>query len=805
MISSELIQRMNEEQADDTPPDGTAALEFEPDLEEEDERTQLSVPVFADEPTDISKSVPPRLEPAVPPPIPPRHTSKNLPFSESGEDRTMVASPVVEEERTVVAESPVEDTDETEIDVIDKTLVAEPILDDIAKTVMSEPPPESAFKQSVGRLDVLMGPNEGQQYELYEGETYVGRSLECGVVLSDPSASRRHFRLVSEDGRFQLFDLGSENGTCVNGARVQQATLSPGAQISVGTTLLQYRPAGAAHQSHTSSTDARQEMDTNPGIALQQSPSGARWFVWLAIGLFVAAGIFVAGEFAFGWWSVFGKTDSGSGNVAASSNESTEDVATESESEARTDDNVEAATGDDGDDSAGELDSSEPLAVPPDAGSVAEADSGVTVASVIDEQPDAPTPDVLSAGEEEADGLVGEQDVQAVALDSAEATDIAVDGDSGEAPSDAETPDAEGEATNPDGEITDSVVAASDTGVEADSSAGELAAPDTASLVSATPDATALVMVDTGSAKDVLADANPFAEVDRLVAARKLDEAQAALIRVAQNGLDIRERQNKLMAARSQLLLVRTIERSVSDKKYKFAIILAGKIPQASPFRADVDQLVRTAEAALAPKEPSPDAGIDSPDGDTSAPDGDTSAPDGDTSATDTENGAPDEKAGAKDDAATAPQPNNEVPLEEMAADAAMAFVDGLTTNDKEAREGMAVLLATPEDCAKAPVAKRQDCVRSIDVRLALIETWVKAWEGKQLNEVTAPVLMDSSADWGELKQWSVTLKLADTEPTELVIVQLSDDRFIVWVSVELPDNPSEPSTPTPSAPPATP
>jgi hypothetical protein len=466
---------------------------------------------------------------------------------------------------------------------------------------------------------------------------------------------------------------------------------------------------------------------------------------------------------------------------------------------------VEAATGDDGDDSAGELDSSEPLAVPPDAGSVAEADSGVTVASVIDEQPDEPTPDVLSAGEEEADGLVGEQDVQAVALDSAEATDIAVDGDSGEAPSDAETPDAEGEATNPDGEITDSVVAASDTGVEADSSAGELAAPDTASLVSATPDATALVMVDTGSAKDVLADANPFAEVDRLVAARKLDEAQAALIRVAQNGLDIRERQNKLMAARSQLLLVRTIERSVSDKKYKFAIILAGKIPQASPFRADVDQLVRTAEAALAPKEPSPDAGIDSPDGDTSAPDGDTSAPDGDTSATDTENGAPDEKAGAKDDAATAAQPNNEVPLEEMAADAAMAFVDGLTTNDKEAREGMAVLLATPEDCAKAPVAKRQDCVRSIDVRLALIETWVKAWEGKQLNEVTAPVLMESSADWGELKQWSVTLKLADTEPTELVIVQLSDDRFIVWVSVELPDNPSEPSTPTPSAPPATP
>ena len=64
--------------------------------------------------------------------------------------------------------------------------------------------------------------------------TVLGRSRACDVVLADDSVSRRHAMLVREGGRVVLTDLGSTNGTLVNGRWVTQAEVRPGDRVRLG-------------------------------------------------------------------------------------------------------------------------------------------------------------------------------------------------------------------------------------------------------------------------------------------------------------------------------------------------------------------------------------------------------------------------------------------------------------------------------------------------------------------------------------------------------------------------------------------
>lgn len=65
-------------------------------------------------------------------------------------------------------------------------------------------------------------------------ELVLGRSSRCDVVLSDPSVSRRHARLLFRDGKWVLQDLASTNGTLVNDRRVGRCELRPGDLVLVG-------------------------------------------------------------------------------------------------------------------------------------------------------------------------------------------------------------------------------------------------------------------------------------------------------------------------------------------------------------------------------------------------------------------------------------------------------------------------------------------------------------------------------------------------------------------------------------------
>lgn len=74
------------------------------------------------------------------------------------------------------------------------------------------------------------------------GVTVMGRSSETDLVLDDPYASDFHMRLVGQDEGLMLHDLGSTNGTYVNGRRVTAPTqLSRGDTIQIGKTVMEVR------------------------------------------------------------------------------------------------------------------------------------------------------------------------------------------------------------------------------------------------------------------------------------------------------------------------------------------------------------------------------------------------------------------------------------------------------------------------------------------------------------------------------------------------------------------------------------
>ncbi len=72
--------------------------------------------------------------------------------------------------------------------------------------------------------------------------TVLGRSPQADIILEDPYASEFHMRLTAREGRLVLADLGSTNGTYVNGRRVTAPVdLSRGDAIQIGKTVMEVR------------------------------------------------------------------------------------------------------------------------------------------------------------------------------------------------------------------------------------------------------------------------------------------------------------------------------------------------------------------------------------------------------------------------------------------------------------------------------------------------------------------------------------------------------------------------------------
>jgi Protein of unknown function (DUF3662)/Inner membrane component of T3SS, cytoplasmic domain len=86
--------------------------------------------------------------------------------------------------------------------------------------------------------------NDGRNYPLSIGSTVIGRGDQANLRLPDVGISRRHARIDFDGSQVVLTDLGSTNGTSVNGQRVSAVALNPGDMVQLGTTTLTFRVDG---------------------------------------------------------------------------------------------------------------------------------------------------------------------------------------------------------------------------------------------------------------------------------------------------------------------------------------------------------------------------------------------------------------------------------------------------------------------------------------------------------------------------------------------------------------------------------
>lgn len=113
--------------------------------------------------------------------------------------------------------------------------------------------------------------SDGTEHSVRNGMV-LGRGKSCDVVLTDTKASRQHVRIHDQHGVVELEDLGSSNGTLLNGKPVTKRMLRDGDVVRIGTTELVYRsvtaaPAGAGGEEFGAGDDLfADEEDAPPPV-----------------------------------------------------------------------------------------------------------------------------------------------------------------------------------------------------------------------------------------------------------------------------------------------------------------------------------------------------------------------------------------------------------------------------------------------------------------------------------------------------------------------------------------------------------
>lgn len=101
-----------------------------------------------------------------------------------------------------------------------------------------------AVDSSSVRDEVVWAPVldvDGTRHRLERGRTVIGRGSEADVTLADTGASRRHAEILWDGDRAQVRDLGSTNGTKLDGAPLTKALLQPDSVIQIGRTRMVFR------------------------------------------------------------------------------------------------------------------------------------------------------------------------------------------------------------------------------------------------------------------------------------------------------------------------------------------------------------------------------------------------------------------------------------------------------------------------------------------------------------------------------------------------------------------------------------
>src|SRR5690349_5288963 len=80
-------------------------------------------------------------------------------------------------------------------------------------------------------LRFISGKYQGGEYPIGQPEIIIGRSSDLDMVLVEDMVSRRHARIAVAEGHITIEDLGSTNGTFVNGEKISRASLKEGDRV----------------------------------------------------------------------------------------------------------------------------------------------------------------------------------------------------------------------------------------------------------------------------------------------------------------------------------------------------------------------------------------------------------------------------------------------------------------------------------------------------------------------------------------------------------------------------------------------
>ncbi|MDX3115347.1 FHA domain-containing protein [Streptomyces scabiei] len=142
----------------------------------------------------------------------------------------------------------------------------------------ADPEPHPEVDDAPARLHVVAGPDAGGVHLLHGGQVRVGRSADADVPLDDPDVSRLHCAVtLTPEGRVTVADLGSTNGTTLDGAPVQSrpVRLAPGALLRVGESALRLAPPGGPGPRVATTPDGEGHVRVPCGGTAEQSADTA--------------------------------------------------------------------------------------------------------------------------------------------------------------------------------------------------------------------------------------------------------------------------------------------------------------------------------------------------------------------------------------------------------------------------------------------------------------------------------------------------------------------------------------------------
>lgn len=148
----------------------------------------------------------------------------------------------------------------------------------------AEPGPE--VDDVAPQLHVVAGPDAGGVHLLHGGQIHIGRSADADVPLDDPDVSRLHCAVtVTPEGRVSVSDLGSTNGTSLDGGPVgtRPVRFAPGSLLRVGESALRLAPPGGPGalrtapdgEGHVRVTAAGADADADGVTAPRPDPTAA--------------------------------------------------------------------------------------------------------------------------------------------------------------------------------------------------------------------------------------------------------------------------------------------------------------------------------------------------------------------------------------------------------------------------------------------------------------------------------------------------------------------------------------------------